>query len=167
LSHKKYASPLRLELKVSRTLLAIVVAVHLGAIAMLAISVMSLAVKLLLLSVILGSFFLSVSIHRNALMPAFFRKLFPDIKCIVWDNNDQWILMTEAGGELRGQLLTSSFVHPQFTAVNLKLAGMPWYKRYRSFVFMQDNLDAETFRRLRVRLRWYSMPDQDSLAAIK
>lgn len=156
-----------LELKASRTLFAIVIAVHVGAIAMLTISLMSLAVKLLLLFVILASFYLSVSFQRKALMPAFFRKLFPYIESIIWDNNDQWIVMTEEGSELRGQLLTSSFVHPQFTAVNLKLSGMPWYKRYRSFVFMQDNLDAETFRRLRVRLRWYSMPDQDSLEAIK
>ena len=81
--------------------------------------------------------------------------------------DDRWILAAENGEEIQAHLVAGSFVHPQFTTVNLKLTGKPWYTRYRSFVFIPDNVDAEVFRRLRVRLRWYSTPDQDSLGALK
>ena len=167
MSQNKYASPLRIEIHSSLILVIFVSAIHAGAIAMLAVSETSWLIKLALTLVVLGSLLFFLGAHRRAARFGFLKKLFPQIRNIVWGNDDRWILITEDGEELRAQLLTSSFVHPQLTTVNLKLAAMPWYNRYRSFVFMRDNLDAETFRRLRVRLRWYSTSDQDSLGVLK
>lgn len=167
MSHKKYASPLRLELEKSSVLLALVVIAHAGAVAMLVICEFYWITKLLLALTVFISLYLFMSLNGKVPMFKFVRRMFPEIKSIVWGHDDLWMLTTAQGEELQARLLTSTFVHPKLTTVNLKLSGMPWYKRYRSFVFMQDNLDAETFRRLRVRLLWYSMPDQDSLGATK
>lgn len=56
------------------------------------------------------------------------------------------------GGEWReGTLLASSFVSPYLTILNIGTDG-----RFsaRHVVIMPDGIDAEEFRRLRVRLRW-------------
>ncbi|WP_455376306.1 protein YgfX [Kaarinaea lacus] len=171
MSHNKYASPLRIEIKSSPSLLAIVLVVHIGAIAMLAISEMTWILKIILVFIVAASLLLYTGFYlffyKKSSRVHFMDKLFPRIRCLVWDKDDRWILAAENGEEIQAHLVAGSFVHPQLTTVNLRLMGKPWYNRYRSFVFMQDNLNAEVFRRLRVRLRWYSTPDQDSLGALK
>ena len=170
MSHKKYASPLRIKYSPSRTLMVVMCIIHGGAIAMLVISGISWLAKVVLMLIVSGSLLWFLSVHRQKPLIKAMGKCYPPVQTIVWDNDDRWILMTGEDEELVAQLLTSSFVHPLLTVVNLKLTGKPGCRlrgSRRSFVFMKDNLDAETFRRLRVRLRWYSMPDQDSLGALK
>ena len=55
------------------------------------------------------------------------------------------------GSRLRCTVLGSTYVSPWLTALNLKEEG----KRFiRSVVILPDALDSETYRRLRVLLRW-------------
>ena len=48
-------------------------------------------------------------------------------------------------------MLSSSFVSPSLTVLNLRVAGAA---RPRHLVILPDNVEKETFRRLRVLLRW-------------
>lgn len=60
-------------------------------------------------------------------------------------------LTTRNGGHLEGQVLADSFVTPYLTVLNV----LPQDARFaRSIVIMPDTLDAESFRQLRVWMRW-------------
>ena len=50
-----------------------------------------------------------------------------------------------------GQALSSSFISPWLTVLNLRVAGAA---RARHLVILPDNVETEAFRRLRVLLRW-------------
>lgn len=74
---------------------------------------------------------------------------------LVWDADDAWLLVTAAGRELAAVLMTSSYVHPWLAVLNFQTEGTGVRRlwRRRSVVLLPDALDAESFRRLRVRLR--------------
>lgn len=163
MSQKKYASPLRLKIESSTSLLFVLLLAHLGALLLLAVSIIYWPVKLLLIFPVVMSLLRIGLVVKKIPLPGF-NRWYPLFDNVVWDADESWILMTNDNRELRAILLKSSFVHPQLTVVNLKLINCPWYCRYRSLIFLPDNLDAETFRRLRVRLRWYAQPEGDSLA---
>lgn len=65
------------------------------------------------------------------------------------------LLITQAGDELPGNIMTSSVVTPLLTIVNVLPAGK---KRIRSVVIFPDNLSCERFRELRVLLKWDRQP---------
>ena len=50
-----------------------------------------------------------------------------------------------------GEVLSSSFISPWLTVLNLRLAGAA---RARHVVILPDNVEKDTFRRLRVLLKW-------------
>ena len=148
-------------------LVSAVTALYAGAIAILFVTDMPwfIVLPLALVVAILWWLFFAMS----GIVPAvkLVERLLPRFNAAVWDNDNIWTLTTLDGDEVKAKLLATSFVHPQLTIVDLKLTGVPWYSRYRSLVLMQDNLDEEIFRRLRVRLRWYSSPEQNSSAVLK
>ncbi len=55
------------------------------------------------------------------------------------------------GAELPCRILPGSLVGPWLTVLNVLAQGE---RRARSVVILPDSLDAESFRQLRVRLRW-------------
>jgi toxin CptA len=167
MSSINYASPLRIKIQPSPTLRAVVVALHIGAVVLVFVSAIAWVVQLILASIILGSLLAFLSVNGWIARFIFLEKLLPRVDELVWGENNSWLLICDAGEEQDAELLMSSFVHPYLTVVNLKVFGKPWYCRYRSFVILPDNLDAETFRRLRIRLRWYSTPGQDNSVALK
>jgi toxin CptA len=59
------------------------------------------------------------------------------------------------GGDLSGQVLTSTFVSPLLTIVRLRVSGG---SLHRSVLLVADNCEAQAFRRLRVGLRWRVAP---------
>ncbi len=61
------------------------------------------------------------------------------------------LLQTRRGEWREGALLGSSFVSPYLTVLIVRTEGKLFA---RHVVIMPDSLDAEDFRRLRVRLRW-------------
>lgn len=165
MSHKKYASPLRLPLETSRILMIIAVFLHAGAIAFIAVSVMPVWVKVLLIVVTVGSFGIVLASNYRPSIIGRLNHYYSPVDYVVWNDNDEWVLVSSSVQEQRGVLMSSTFVHPYLTVVNLKLQEVPWYARVRSFVFVPDNIDAETFRHLRVRLRWCSGLDRNNSVA--
>ncbi|GAB1232151.1 hypothetical protein UT5_03660 [Ferrigenium sp. UT5] len=59
-------------------------------------------------------------------------------------------LVPLAGDPVAGVISDSSFVSPYLTLINIRTDT----GRRRSLVIMPDSLQAEDYRRLRVRLRW-------------
>ncbi|MBI5918284.1 MAG: hypothetical protein HY849_02765 [Nitrosomonadales bacterium] len=68
---------------------------------------------------------------------------------------DRVVLMQRNGTAVRAQLLGDSLVMPWLTVLNLKPEGVRWARRV---VILPDSLDAESFRELRVWLRWGGQP---------
>jgi len=60
-------------------------------------------------------------------------------------------LLTRAGSEVHGQILSDSVVTPVLTIVNVLTQGQ---KRTRSVVIFPDSMDTDRFRELRVLLKW-------------
>lgn len=65
--------------------------------------------------------------------------------------DERVILFKRSGDESVGKLLRSSVVTPHLVILNIVLPG---YRRVRSVVLMSDSMDEESFRRLRVVLKW-------------
>ena len=57
------------------------------------------------------------------------------------------------GLELQGQVLAGSFVHPWITVLNVRPSGG---RVSYHVILVPDGADADTFRRLRIWLRWTS-----------
>ena len=78
------------------------------------------------------------------------RFLSPENICFKLDKHDQWQLLrdNDEAGDLR--LLPGPLVHPQLVVLRFKDTTGRTY----SCVLAHDNLDKQTLRRLRVRLRW-------------
>jgi len=74
---------------------------------------------------------------------------------LVWDADDYWLLVTADGRELAGELMPSSYVHPSLVILIFQTGGAGIHRLWnrRSVVLLPDALDAESLRRLRVRLR--------------
>lgn len=69
-------------------------------------------------------------------------EIHPDCRCAAQIRSGEW---------LEARLLPSSFVAPYLTVLNLRVEG----RRFPIHVtILPDAVDAEDFRRLRVRLRW-------------
>lgn len=163
MSQLQYASPLKITITPSMTLLAVVSALHFGAAMIVAFSSLPfIVIKILLATVIVCSFLRFLVIVGMVRPRGWLEAVFPMLDFVVWRHDDKWILHTTGGEELVAEITGNSFVHPWLTVVKLKIEGKPWYCRYRALVFLADNIDREIFRRLRIRLRWCSMPNPDN-----
>ena len=60
-------------------------------------------------------------------------------------------LLTRAGSEVHGQILSDSVVTPVLTILNVSTQGQ---KGTRSIVIFPDSMDTDRFRELRVLLKW-------------
>ena len=96
---------------------------------------------------VMGLFGACVLIHYWVYIKRF---LSPENICFKLDKHDQWQLLrdNDEAGDLR--LLPGPLVHPQFVVLRFKDTTGRTY----SCVLTHDNLDKQTLRRLRVRLRW-------------
>jgi len=65
--------------------------------------------------------------------------------------DDGVVLINSKGLESLGQLLSSSVVTPHLLVLNVKLLGE---RRRRNVIVMPDSMDAQSFRHLRVVLKW-------------
>ena len=69
--------------------------------------------------------------------------------------NDRVVLGTRGCEQITGQVLCDSLVTPFITVLNILPQGA---RLARSVVILADSLDAESFRQLRVWLRWGGKP---------
>jgi len=67
---------------------------------------------------------------------------------LTWNGNGDWVLFTRDGKSLNARLQKSTYLHARLVILNFKIGN-----RNQSLVLLSDNLDPETFRRLRVRLQ--------------
>lgn len=75
-----------------------------------------------------------------------------DSACVALRLEDgQVVLINRKGEESSGNLRTSSVVTPHFVMLNI---GLPDQRRGRSLLVLPDSMDADSFRRLRVMLRY-------------
>ena len=80
--------------------------------------------------------------------------LFPETVCFKLDRHDRWQLLRTGRDAADLKLLPGALVHPRVLVLCFREPG----GRTRSCVLTGDNLDAQTLRRLRVRLRWELSP---------
>ena len=78
------------------------------------------------------------------------RFLSPGDICFKLDRHDQWQLFSDSHEAVNLRLLPGALVHPQIVVMCFKDADGRTYP----CVLTHDNLDKQTLRRLRVRLRW-------------
>jgi hypothetical protein len=64
---------------------------------------------------------------------------------------DQVVLTTRNGEQLSGKILRDSLVTPYLTVLNVLPRGA---RMARSVIILPDSLDTESFRQLRVWLKW-------------
>lgn len=63
--------------------------------------------------------------------------------------SDRVVLLDAGGGEMSGKLLPDSLVTPYLAVLQIRTES-----KHRRVLIMPDNLDAHSFRRLRILLRW-------------
>lgn len=63
--------------------------------------------------------------------------------------SDRVVLLHAGGGEMSGQLLPDSLVTPYLAVLQIRTES-----NHRRVLIMPDTLDAQSFRRLRILLRW-------------
>ena len=97
-----------------------------------------------LVTILLGA---GVLMHYGFYLKRFFS---PENICFKLDEGDRWQLLRPGRAAIDLRLLPGALVHPKLVVLCFKEPG----GRTRSCVLTSDNLDAQTLRRLRVRLRW-------------
>jgi len=147
LSSAPAASALRLTLRASRRLAALLLLVHGGALTLTFTLPLSRLFMLLLAVAISVSLVWSLGaarLKRRAIVE------------LMWDTMGEWMLRDAAGGEMQARLLPGAYVHPQWVILNFVPVGQRWrwyrHGRRRTVILLNDMLDADSLRRLRVRL---------------
>ncbi len=72
------------------------------------------------------------------------------IRRVYWQEGNHWILENGQAQKFEAVLLADSISLPYLVILNFKVHNRFWVK---SVVLLQDSLDSDSFRRLRVRLK--------------
>ena len=136
---------LKISLRPSRILAAILVAAHGGAIAVIVIVDMTLWLELIAITALAVN--LVAALRRTALLLA------PDsVVAIEIGSDDTLSIQTRRGSRIdECEVLASTYVAAFLAIINLR---EPETRAIRHVVLLRDSIDAEDFRRLRVWLRW-------------
>jgi len=156
-SSKKYATPLRLEIKSSKLLFSFLLFSHLLAAGIVIYLNIDKLLTALLVTLIYWSAYTTISKHA-------WKKSSNAIVGLVWDANDEWFLKFKSGEEITARLHGESFTHPMLTVLNFRSQGVvyetqekpPLYAKLHpgySVIILKDNVDKNDFRRLRTRLK--------------
>ena len=130
-------------LQPSRYLAAMLITAHGATLVVLFSLALPIWAKAALASLMLFS--LMHHLRRNAWLSA------PSASVALMLVGDRVVLITRGGEQFAGQLLHDSVVTPLVTVLNVLLQGT---HIVRSVVILPDSLDAESFRQLRVWLKW-------------
>ena len=136
---------LKISLRPSRILAAILVAAHGGVIAVVAIVGMPLSLELIAMTVLAVN--LVADLRRTALL------LTPDSVVAIEIGSDDTLSIQNRRGNWISEceVLESTYVAAFLAIVNVR---EPELGAVRHVVILADSIDAEDFRRLRVWLRW-------------
>jgi toxin CptA len=140
----EYAAPLCLKRRPSRILIVFLVAIHGGALGLLPWLALPWGLVILLGVGVMVSGYLSLREQALLATPR-------AIVQVSWDRGeDSWHLYQRDGRERVGKLFTGYFIGPRLVILNFVLG--PWWRRV-NIVFLPDNTDPESLRRLRVRMQ--------------
>jgi hypothetical protein len=140
MSSQKSVVPLRINLRGSRILAGFIMLSHGGAI-VLSLASLPLWIGTLFSAGIVYS--LVYLLKRHGLLRG------PNaITILVWDSNDEWLIITEDGKEYHATLQKPVYLHARIVILNFIVNN-----RHRPIILLPDVLDRESFRRLRVRLQ--------------
>jgi len=139
MSSRQYVPPLRINLKPSRLLSTFIISTHILTLGVLWLSPLQFAINSLLTLVLIISAFLSLKRH-----------VFENhrIQEIIHDSDRDWQLIIGDGKEVYAELQANSYRHPFISILNFKTEDKERY----SAILLPDNVDRESFRRLRVLL---------------
>lgn len=141
--------PIRLDFKPSVILTLIIGAISLGAIAILIPLALVWQIKLLMSIAILSASLYAICLHGLLMLPW---------SCLALRvNSDNTLtLILGNGRQLQAAVCRNSVVTPYLTVVNCTVQDAPIFMRWfsRHLVVLPDRLDQETYRQLRVWLRW-------------
>lgn len=143
MSSKKYAAPLILERRRSRLQAAVVIVVHGLALALLPTLTLPVWVTAPLAVAVLLS--LTIILREHVLLNSK-----RSICRLVWDADEHWTIYFTHGVSVPARLLPGSFVHHSLVVL---IFALETKRRRHALVLTRDSLDADTFRRLRVRLK--------------
>lgn len=143
MSSGKYASPLQLDLFKSRALLIQIVLVH--ALAFAALFFIDLPMIVLTGIGVLIIYNAISAIYKHAM-----RSSRQAIVRVIWEDNGRWYIVRKSGEKVRVKLKGDTFVHPRLTVLNFKVPEK-WFSQ--SVILAGDNVNKDSHRRLRVRLR--------------
>jgi toxin CptA len=135
---------LRLELRSSGYIAAVVIAAHAAAMATILPLDVPIAAKMVLVVLIVVS--MPHALWHDALLRS--RRAFTVLEL---RETGEVTVQTRDGEWHDAQILGTSYVSPTLSAISLRLAHAC---RTRHIIFVPDNCDPEQFRRLRVYLRW-------------
>lgn len=152
MSSKKYATPLRLELKPSRVLFLVLLVLHLAALALTYYLFSNVFLLLFIAALLIFSGYF-------VLAGAALKKTSSAVVKLVWDANNEWILETKVGETLNAELMRDSYINSFITVLIFKCEGRMLNTHV---VLLKDNVDVNTFRRLRVRLKVGNAIEMDS-----
>ncbi len=135
---RAYATPLVLEPRPSRALRLSQAVAHLGAAGvLLALDAWPWPLRLLLAAVLLATGWRSLASQ-------------PTLRRLTWQAGNEWRLEGRSGEVVHAHAVAPTVVHPLLVVLRLQPAGR---RLARAVVLPADSLEAEVFRRLRVRLR--------------
>ncbi len=135
-----FLATLRLPVKNAPILVFIVILAHIISLFLPWFTGLSLFIKVILdIAVVIGCYFYIYQFFGEKKW----------IRELILSSEDNWQLKLESGEVHDAILDTSLFVHPWLTIISLVYGNNREY-----FIFTPENLDADQFRRLRVRLRF-------------
>ena len=141
MSSNTYAAPLALEISPSVPLALALACAHGGVLVVSAMLPLPKGIIAILTVLIVAH--AVYTIRRHALLS--------DAKSVVrllWDVENDWTLTRRNGTAFSAKLLPGSYLHPRLTVLNFKVS--PWHRT--SVVILPQRVDAEAFRKLRVRM---------------
>ncbi len=152
MSSTKYVQPLKLHPKASRILVGLLVAGHLGAIAVLFPLDLSLLVKITITVVLLVSLVIAVRKQPGRIGEG-------GVQTLTWQTDGVWVLETVGGEKMEASLHESTYVHPWLVVLNFRRENQ---RGLLTFTLAPDALDREIFRELRVRLKMAGKSEKGS-----
>lgn len=140
-SYNPYLQPLRLKVALPTSIYIILLVVHVPAVVLPWFAAIPVILKVFISLSVLVSFF--YYLFAGTLV-----KTASNVERLVLDNNDDWQIVLVNGDMYTAAFGEQHFINPMLTMLELRYDG----KKY-IFLFTPENVDKDSFRRLRVRIK--------------
>lgn len=141
-TNNPFLTTFRLPVKMSPILYRIVIILHIISLILVWNNALSILTRIILSGLITANFYVYCRKIRLS-------KSFKGVCNLILNAEDEWQVKMQDGSTYNAILENHVFVHPWLTIFSLK-----FNQRRQYFIFTPEILDTDTFRRLRVRLRF-------------